>query len=74
MLQPFKRIILALMVVASLNVAGLNQRAAYAEQDHWWCTVACGLGTAACCIYLEALCGVCAEGASPCIDYCNAHT
>jgi hypothetical protein len=75
--QSFRRAVLALITLLAVGATTATQRA-YAEQQYeqgtyGWCAWACGLATGACCVFAPELCEVCAMGAQPCIDYCEAH-
>lgn len=70
-LRPVNRFMVALIMIVSLNTIGVNRSRLEAEQQGGFCYIACGLGTAACCVFAEFLCEFCGLGFEPCLAYCK---
>lgn len=70
MSHAVRRISLALITIASLQVGAGRVPEAHAEGPV--CAIACRLGAGACCFYLEGFCFLCLRGVEACTNSCTA--
>lgn len=64
---------IAMVAIAASLITVKVGRAQAQEQQQGWCNVACGLGTAACCLFAAELCEICGLGTEPCVLWCTSH-